>query len=90
MKDDREKLIIATLDKIRHFLQRDGGDVEFVSFEDGVVYVKLHGACQDCAYANNDIKDLVEVIVQEEVPGVAEVRLYDPNKQSRYWGVAKR
>ena len=80
MKDDREKLIIATLDKIRHFLQRDGGDVEFVSFEDGVVYVKLHGACQDCAYANNDIKDLVEVIVQEEVPGVAEVRLYDPNK----------
>ena len=60
MKDDREKLIVATLDKIRHFLQRDGGDVEFVSFEEGVVYVKLHGACQDCAYANSDIKDLVE------------------------------
>ena len=51
MKDDREKLIVATLDKIRHFLQRDGGDVEFVSFVDGVVYVRLHGACQDCAYA---------------------------------------
>ena len=58
MKDDREKLIVATLDKIRHFLQRDGGDVEFVSFEEGVVYVRLHGACQDCAYANNNIKDL--------------------------------
>ena len=78
MKDDREKLIIATLDKIRHFLQRDGGDVSFVSFDDGVVYVTLHGACQDCAYANNDIKDLVEVILQEEVPGVTEVRLYNP------------
>ena len=80
MKDDREKLIIATLDKIRHFLQRDGGDVSFVSFDDGVVYVTLHGACQDCAYANNDIKDLVEVILQEEVPGVTEVRLYQPDQ----------
>ena len=80
MEDDRIKLIIATLDKIRHFLQRDGGDVEFVSFEDGVVYVKLRGACQDCAYANNDIKDLVEVILQEEVPGVTEVRLYEATK----------
>ena len=80
MKDDSEKLIVATLDKIRHFLQRDGGDVEFVSFEEGVVFVRLHGACQDCAFANNDIKDLVEVILQEEVPGVTEVRLYDPNQ----------
>ena len=80
MKDDTEKLIQATLDKIRHFLQRDGGDVSFVSFEDGVVYVKLHGACQDCAFANNDIKDLVEVILQEEVPGVTEVRLYQPDQ----------
>ena len=75
--DDTEKLIIATLDKIRHFLQKDGGDVSFVKFEDGVVYVKMIGACQDCIYANNDIKDLVEVILQEEVPGVIEVRLAD-------------
>jgi len=72
-----EKLITQTLDKIRHFLQRDGGDVEFVSFKDGVVYVKMQGACQDCAYANADIKELVEVILQEEVPGVTEVRLYE-------------
>ena len=75
--DDSEKLIIATLDKIRHFLQKDGGDVSFVKFEDGIVYVKMIGACQDCIYANNDIKDLVEVILQEEVPGVIEVRLAD-------------
>ena len=73
--DDTEKLIIETLDKIRHFLQRDGGDVTFVSFKDGIVYVKMVGACQDCIYANNDIQDLVEVILQEEVPGVLEVRL---------------
>ncbi len=75
--DSTEQLIIATLDKIRHFLQKDGGDVEFKSFKDGVVYVKMQGACQDCAYANEDIKGLVEVILQEEVPGVLEVCLAD-------------
>lgn len=73
--DNTEQLIITTLDKIRHFLQKDGGDVEFHSFKDGIVYVKMRGACQDCLYANADIKELIEVILQEEVPGVVEVRL---------------
>ncbi|HPY79794.1 MAG: NifU family protein [Erysipelotrichaceae bacterium] len=77
--DSTEQLIISTLDKIRHFLQKDGGDVEFVSFVDGIVYVKMHGACQDCIYADADIKELVEVILQEEVPGVLEVRLAEAN-----------
>ncbi len=75
--DDTEKLIVATFDQSRHFLQNDGGDVIFERFEEGIVYVKMIGACQDCIYANNDIKDLVEVILQEEVPGVVEVRLAD-------------
>lgn len=79
VKDDKneeqtERLIIATLDKIRHFLQKDGGDVEFVSYSDGVVYVRMQGACDGCAYASADIKELIEVILQEEVPGVLEVR----------------
>jgi len=76
--DSTEQLIIATLDKIRHFLQKDGGDVEFVSFKEGIVFVRMHGACQDCVYADADIKELVEVILQEEVPGVIEVRLAQP------------
>ena len=75
--DDTVNLIIATLDKVRHFLQRDGGDCEFVSYDNGVVYVRMHGACNGCAYANADIKELVEVILQEEVPGILEVRLAD-------------
>lgn len=77
VNDDTEKLIIATLDKIRHFLRKDGGDCELHSFdrETGIVYVKMFGACQGCSYAYNDIKELVEVILQEEVPGVVEVRL---------------
>ena len=72
---ETEKQIIATLDKIRHFLQRDGGDVQFVKFEDGIVYITLHGACQDCMLAGDEIKGFVEVILQEEVPGVIDIRL---------------
>jgi len=73
--DDTIKLIIATLDKIRHFLRRDGGDCEFVAYRDGVVYVRMQGACEGCSYAGDDIKGMIEVILQEEVPGVLEVRL---------------
>lgn len=80
--EEVEKLIIATLDKIRHFLQKDGGDVTFVKFVDGVVFVKMQGACQDCMFANADIKDLVEVILQEEVPGVTEVRLAEDDNST--------
>ena len=73
--EDTIRLIEVTLDKIRHFLRKDGGDCEFVSFQDGVVFVRMRGACDGCAYAGADIKELVEVILQEEVPGVLEVRL---------------
>lgn len=72
--EETEKLILATLDKIRPFLRRDGGDIEFVSFEDGIVYVKMHGACEDCAFIDSTLKDTIEVILTEEVPGVIEVR----------------
>lgn len=78
--EEIEKQINTTLDKIRHFLQKDGGDVQFVSFKDGIVYVRMQGACQDCMFANADIKELVETILQEEVPGVLEVRLYEENQ----------
>ena len=77
--DSTEKLIIETLDKIRHFLQKDGGDIIFRKFEEGVVYVSMIDACDGCAYAEADIKELVQIILQEEVPGVLEVRLAENN-----------
>lgn len=69
------KLIIKTLDKIRPFLQRDGGDVTFDSYENGIVYVNVSGACEGCALINEDIESGVEVILMEEVPGIVAVRL---------------
>ena len=62
------------LDKIRPFLMSDGGDVEFVKFEDGIVYVKLIGTCANCEIADSEIKDTVETILTSEIPEVLEVR----------------
>lgn len=73
--DSTEKLIIETIDKIRHFLQKDGGDVEFVKMEGNIVYVTMKGACEGCSYAYADIKQLIEVIIQEEVDPKIEVKL---------------
>ena len=65
-----DKQIEIVLGKIRPFLQREGGDVEFVGFKDGVVYVNMVGACEGCAYADADISQGIETILVEEVPGV--------------------
>ncbi len=67
------KDIIAILSKIRPYLQRDGGDVEFVRFEDGIVFVKMLGACSDCASIDITLKDGIEQVLVEEVPGVIAV-----------------
>lgn len=67
------KLIEATIDKVRPFLQRDGGDIDFVGFRDGVVYVLMAGACEGCIMAGADISAGVEIILMEEVPGVIRV-----------------
>lgn len=65
-----EKQIEIVLEKIRPFLQREGGDVEYVGFLDGTVYVNMVGACQGCVNADADISQGIETILVEEVPGV--------------------
>jgi Fe-S cluster biogenesis protein NfuA len=73
--EEIEKQIESTLDKIRPFLQRDGGDLEFVAFKDGVVYVKMLGACANCLSLDVTIKEGIQIILVEEVPGVTEVQV---------------
>lgn len=68
-----EEQIKKSLEKIRPILQRDGGDVEFVSFEDGIVKVKMQGACGGCPGALMTIKMIIERTLVEDVPGVKEV-----------------
>ncbi len=77
--ENTETLVIQTLDKIRPFIQRDGGDIEFVKLEDGIVYLRVHGACIGCSLIDATIKDTVEVILQEEVEGIKEVKVLEDN-----------
>lgn len=71
------KLIQATIDKVRPFLRRDGGDIDYIGFRDGIVYVTMTGACNGCMYAGDDISAGVEIILMEEVPGVMAVKTDD-------------
>ena len=73
--EDTVKLIKETLDKVRPFINRDGGDIEYVDFIDGIVYVNMKGACADCIMIDSTLSDGIEIILQEEVPGVIGVRL---------------
>ena len=59
----QEEMVIDVLEKIRPYIQRDGGDVEFVSLQDGVVTVRMLGACADCMSINDTLKDGIEALV---------------------------
>lgn len=65
------------IEKIRPYIQRDGGDVEFVSFEDGVVKVRMLGACMDCLSIDDTLSEGIQAILMDEVEGVTEVKLAD-------------
>jgi Fe-S cluster biogenesis protein NfuA len=68
----REK-IEAAIDRVRPALQADGGDVEFVDVKDGVVSVRLTGACGGCPMATMTLRDGIERTIREDVPEVKEV-----------------
>jgi len=65
-----EMQIKEILHKVRPYLQRDGGDVKYISFEDGIVYVQMLGACVGCGALDSTLKDGIEAILLEEVPGI--------------------
>lgn len=76
-KEEKETLIKNTIEKIRPYLQNDGGDVEFVKLEDDIVYVRVHGACLGCMSLDLTLKNGVEALILDEVPEIKEVRLAD-------------
>ena len=71
-----ENQIKEIIEKIRPFLNNDGGDIEFVKFENGIAYIKMLGNCSDCIYAGLDIDDTINTILTSEIPEVIEVKQY--------------
>ena len=66
---DQEK-VATVLNEVRKFLQADGGDLELVGIEDGIVKVKLMGACAGCPGARMTLEMGVQKRLQEEIPEV--------------------
>jgi Fe-S cluster biogenesis protein NfuA len=67
--------IAALIQKVRPMLQADGGDVEFVDFNEktGVVTVKLKGACGSCPMATMTLKNGIEKFLKEQIPQITSV-----------------
>jgi len=65
--------VAKALDEVRPHLQVDGGDVELVDVEDGVVKVRLKGACAGCPMSQMTVKWGVENYLKKKVPGVKSV-----------------
>lgn len=70
-----EEQIREVLDKIRPFIQREGGDCEFVSYQDGIVKIRMKGACVDCPLQDSTVYGGIEMILMDEVPGVCGVEV---------------
>ena len=70
---DIENQIKKELNRIRPYLNAEGGDIEFVSFINGVVHVKMLGACMGCVAIDYTLKDGIEALLVETVPEVIEV-----------------
>lgn len=65
--------IETILDQVRPNIEMDGGDIRFVKFEDGVVYVRLHGACVGCPSSYYTLKLGIEEALKEHLSEVREV-----------------
>ncbi len=70
MRQEVEK----ALEKVRPALQADGGDVELVEVQDGIVSVKLTGACGSCPMSQMTLKSGIERAIKEVVPDIKEVQ----------------
>lgn len=75
MDDSKVAEIEKVIEKIRPYLQRDGGDVQLSRVEGDIVYVTVHGACIGCNALDMTLKDGIEALLLDEVPDIREVRL---------------
>lgn len=77
-KEEVINKIKEILDNMRPYLQMDGGDIQFIKYEENFVYIKLSGACAHCGYQDLTIKDGIEEMLKSEISeieGVINVEL---------------
>lgn len=70
---NNEEKIKEIINKLRPYLIGDGGDIKFIKYEEGIVYIKMLGACAGCSLIDFTLKEGIETAIKEEVPEVKEV-----------------
>ena len=70
---DIEYRIKEIIDNLKPYLISDGGNIDFIKYEDNIVYVKLQGACANCEMLDMTLKDGIESVIKDEIPEVVEV-----------------
>lgn len=65
--------IIEVINYVRPYLINEGGNIEFIKYENSIVYIKMLGACANCSLVDVTIKDSIEAILKEEIPEIKEV-----------------
>lgn len=73
MENNIEENIKEIIDKLRPFLISEGGNIEFVKYENNIVYIKMMGACANCEMLDLTLKEGIEASIISEIPEVKEV-----------------
>lgn len=69
----QEEKIKKVIDNLRPYLNLDGGDIEFIKYEDKTLYVKLFGNCVHCLMQDDTLNDGILKMIQEEIPEVENI-----------------
>ena len=67
------EIIKNIIEDIKPYLNFDGGDIEFIKYEDNYVYVKLFGACAHCGFQDYTLNDRILELIKEQVPEVKNI-----------------
>ena len=68
-----EEKIKQLIEEIKPFLESDGGNIEFIKYENNYVYVKLSGTCENCEYIDYTLKDGVLNYLKEQIPEIEDI-----------------
>lgn len=68
MKEELIDKIIKAIDEIRPYLNMEGGDIEFIKYEDNYLYIRLVGACETCAFQDYTINEGLESYFKAQIP----------------------
>lgn len=74
LSETAQKIVALIDERVRPAVARDGGDIIFVKFEKGVVWLKMHGACSGCPSSTVTLKMGIENMLRNYIPEVLEVR----------------